>query len=531
MRYLLHRLVDDAAAREPTRDAVRCRGEALTYEGLARQVNGLAHELVARGVRRGDRVGVLLGKGVACAVAIHAIMKAGAAYVPLDPSAPASRHAFIVEDCGLKVLISEPRRRRQLAQLAEHTQALAHVLGVEDERGTGMSWEQVAQAARDDGPVVTVTEQDPCYILYTSGSTGTPKGIMHSHRSAMAWAEVSAAEHQLVPADRISNYAPLHFDLSTLDYFAGVLAACTMVMVPEEHARMPASLAQLLEEEALTLFYTVPFALIQLVTSQALDGRELPALTRVLFGGEPMTIKHLRRLQQLLPHVSFCNVYGPTEVNGCTRYYVPPIEADDAPSLPIGSVYANVEALVIDAQGTPVVDGEQGELAIRAPTMMRGYWNREDLMASAYHDEPRYPACSPDRFYRTGDLVARRADGSFDFIGRADRLIKTRGCRVDLDEIEATLAACEGVLEAAVFPVTDGTGTLAVHAAARQAPDGDLTAAPLQRALKARLPAYAVPVALKVVDEFPRTTSGKVDRRALRREAEADSNNNNAQPA
>ncbi|MEO0974189.1 MAG: AMP-binding protein, partial [Pseudomonadota bacterium] len=347
------------------------------------------------------------------------------------------------------------------------------------------------------------------------------KGIMHSHRSALAWAEVAAREHQLVADDRISNYAPLHFDLSTLDFFAGALAASTMVMIPEEHMRMPASLATLLEEEALSLFYTVPFALIQLVTSASLEARELPALRRVLFGGEPMTIKHLRRLQQLLPHVAFCNVYGPTEVNGCTRYFVPPLAADDAPSLPIGTPYANVEAIVVDAAGNLVASGERGELAIRAPTMMRGYWNREDLMEGAFVELQRYPACTPDRFYRTGDLVAQRDDGNFEFLGRADRLIKTRGCRVDLDEIEATLAACDGVAEAAVFPVTDATGTLAVYAAARALEEEEVTARHLLGQLKARLPSYAVPVAMEVVEAFPRTSTGKIDRRALRASAES----------
>lgn len=520
MRYLLTHLVDETAQRLADHEAIRCRDESLTYGELSRRSNQLAHTLVERGVRRGDRVGLLMNKTVDCAVTIHGIMKAGAAYVPLDPGAPTARLAFVVRDCGIRHMVSESRKRNALKALGQEGIVFDSVIGLpadEEPASPCVSWAAVANASPEAPPDTGTMEQDLCYILYTSGSTGVPKGIMHTHRSALAWAEVSAAAYELTWQDRISNYAPLHFDLSTLDYFAGALAGATTVMIPEEHTRLPASLSALLETERLTLFYTVPFALIQLVTSGTVPSRDLSALRWILFGGEPIPTKHLRELMRLLPHVRFVNVYGPTEVNGCTHFPIPAIADDSDSPVSIGRPYPNVEALIVDSENQPVPPGDPGELLIRAPTMMAGYWGREDLNDRAFYVRERFTGFE-ERFHRTGDLVQTESDGTIRFLGRKDRQLKVRGCRVDLDEVEAALVTHESIDEAAVFAVRDAVGMVELQAAALPGDGSTATVADLKKHLRGRLPPYAVPGRLDVVNRFPRTSTGKIDRRALEAE-------------
>ena len=515
MLYLLSQAVDRAAGRDPAHPAIRYGGRTLTYGELAARSNQLAHALVDDGVRRGDRVGIFMPKRLESAIAIHGSMKAGAAYVPLDPAAPAARIAFILRDCGIRHVITEPGRLPVLRQ-AVGDDPLDTVLGTPSAEGCArraLTWEDIA-ASPATLPDTGTMEQDLAYILYTSGSTGVPKGVMHTHRSALAFAEIAAHTYGLHAGDRLSNHAPLHFDLSTLDYFAGAVAGATTVVIPESHTKLPASLSKLMEDERLTVLYAVPFALIQLLLHGALEKRSLPALRWVLFGGEPFPPKHLRALMAALPQAKFVNVYGPTEVNGVTHYPVPPLaDGDDAP-VPIGMPYGNVETLIVDAGDTPVEPGEAGLLLVRSPTMMRGYWARPDLNARAFYRRPVF-GLYEDVFHRTGDLVRERPDGNLDFLGRRDRQIKTKGYRVELDEIEAALLQHPAVEAAAAFPVDDGDGSQRIEAAVTLRAGAALSAAELTHDAASRLPPYAVPERLAILREFPRTSTDKIDRLRL----------------
>lgn len=521
MRFLLPHLIDAGAAARPDHPAIRCRDEELSYRELAARANGLAHALVEDGVLPGERVGIFMPKCVECAVALYGIMKAGAVYVPLDPTAPRERLEFVIRDCGIRRLVVHPRKRAMLGKLAASNdlEAVFGIDGPADLAARVIAWSDMPAAAAP--PATDITEDDLCYILYTSGSTGVPKGIMHTHRSALAWARVAASTYGLGHEDRISNYAPLHFDLSTLDYFAGALAQATTVLFPEEHLKLPASLAGLIANERLTVFYTVPFALIQLLLHGALEKHDWRHLRWVLFGGEPMGVRHLAALMARWPDARFSNVYGPTETNGCTYHVLPGVPDPDAGPLPIGRMYENAEALVVDAAGQEVATGEAGELLVRAGTTMRGYWGRPDLNEAVFHFRQRYEGL-PEVFVRTGDIVREDEAGILEFHGRRDRLVKTRGYRVELDEVEAVLAAHPLVEEAAAFAVPDDSGSVLIHAAATLAAAGE-QAEPADETqirtllghLKSRLPGYAVPVRLDVLPEFPRTTTGKIDRRAL----------------
>jgi acyl-coenzyme A synthetase/AMP-(fatty) acid ligase len=264
----------------------------------------------------------------------------------------------------------------------------------------------------------------------------------------------------------------------------------------------------------MTFWYSVPFALIQLLLRGALEQRDLSSLRWVLFGGEPFPAKYLRQLMERLPQARFSNVYGPAEVNQCTYYHLPGPPQDDSEAIPIGQVWDNAEGLVLDENDQSVPAGEPGELVVRTPTMMRGYWGRPDLNERAFYYRPVFEHYQ-DRFYRTGDLVQEQPDGSLLFLGRKDRQIKTRGYRVEMDEVEKALASHPQVEECAAYAVPEAEGSQTIEAALIMKAGAQVGEAELRRFLAGLLPPYALPAALVFYEAFPRTGSGKIDRRAL----------------
>jgi len=442
--------------------------------------------------------------------------------VPLDPGAPLPRIEGIIRHCGIRCLVSHSAKQRELRDLLTNALIpLDGLIGVTDVGAVGVeqiSWDDVrqlpAKAPEPDG----LTEQDLAYIMYTSGSTGPPKGMMHTHHSGLSYAGAAASLYDVTFEDRLSNHSPLHFDMSTFDYFSGPLVGACTVIIPEAYAKLPASLSQLIEDERLSVWYSVPFALIQLLLHGALSQRDLSALRHVMFGGEPFPSKYLAGLMQRLPNAQFCNVYGPAEVNQCTYYFVPDDWPADAPPVPLGKIWDNAEGIVIDEAGGLQKPGQAGELLIRSPTMMRGYWNRPELNAHAFYERPVTEDVN-DRFYRTGDLVIEQEDGELRFLGRLDRQVKVRGFRIELDEVESALVSHRLVEEAAVYAVPCLDGTLDIQASVCLKEPGACAADELVKHLAGLLPGYANPSHIETMDAFPRTTSGKIDRNLLRDQA------------
>ena len=232
--------------------------------------------------------------------------------------------------------------------------------------------------------LTAMANNDPAYLLFTSGSTGQPKGILHSHHSGLAYARLAADTYGLSHNDRLANFAPLHFDQSTFDFYAGPLRGATTIMIPPGYAIATQSLASLMADERITIWYSVPSILIQLVMRDALVDKNLSALRWVLFGGEPFPPKHLKKLISILPEAQFSNVYGPTEVNQCTYHHVTK-DWDTQTELPIGRPWSSTEAMVVDEQNQSLGPDNVGELLIRSPTMMLGYWQRPDLNKAAFY--------------------------------------------------------------------------------------------------------------------------------------------------
>lgn len=487
----------------PKADAVIFGDQSLTFAGLADRAARLAGRLKALGVQRGDRIGISLQRGLEMPVAVYGVMLAGAAYVPIDPTAPPDRMQHILRDCGIGVLITQEARADQIARAAPGT-GLHSVIGVAAPLDglTTLPFD----AALDSPPHrETLGPDDLAYIIFTSGSTGVPKGLTHTHASALSFARMAADLYDLGPKDRMAATSALHFDMSCMEMFAGLLSGACIVMVPEAHAMMPASLAQLLEDQRITTLYTVPFQLIRLVEAGALEARDLRALRLVIHAGEPMPPRPIAELRAVLPHARFSNFYGPAEVNGVTHWDHAPDGTDPTAPVPIGYACAHAD-LLIDGE-----TADSGELLVATPAMMRGYWRRPDLDATCFVTRPGTDG-TPQRYYRTGDLVRRGPDGALMLLGRADRQVKLRGYRVELDEVELALEAHPAVSEAAALLSAD---MLRILAFVRLAPEQTAQEAALREIAALRLPSHAVPASIRVLPQFPRTATGKIDRRRL----------------
>lgn len=510
--FLVHSPVEFFARTTPDRPALSYRGSEMSYGELDEQSNQLANALTQSGIAQGDRVGIYMRKGLELGVAIYGILKAGGVFVPLDPFMPAERVDFMIGDCGIDHLVTADHMAESVKRL-DSTHDL-RVFGIDrNTQFDDMSWEQI-RSFPSDPPNVWIIDQDLAYIMYTSGSTGLPKGMMHTHHGSISYARWGALHVGLQAADRVASHAPLHFDLSIFDFFSTAQSGACVVLVPEAVTRLPASWTEYIESEEISCVFTVPFALIEMLERGAMDQRDLSSLRWILFGGEPFPPKHLRNLMEALPDVRFTNVYGPAEAPSCTAYDIPGPPTDFDEPIPIGTVSRNSAGLILDEDDNECRDGEPGELCIRSSTLTKGYWNRPDLNEKAFFLRNGLGPF-PDVFYRTGDVVVRHEDGLLRFLGRRDRMIKTRGHRVELDEIEAALATHASVSEAATFAVPDQMGSKEIRAFVKLLEGETVAPSDVLRHAATKLPPYAIPAELNIVDEFPRTTSGKIDRRQL----------------
>lgn len=518
---LLPHLITRAAAARPDSPAVVMDGVTLTYGDLETRSTQFARSLVERGVRRGDRVGLWLPKSPDAVVALYGAMKAGAAYVPVDPNAPPARLAYIARDCAIAALVTTTDRANALDE-AFAGDAPMRAVWFADPRGgaevprvaglPGVPWSALAAESAASW-VSPAAEDDLAYILYTSGSTGEPKGVMLSHRNARSFTDWAAERFALTAADRVANHAPFHFDLSTFDLFSTAFAGAALYPVSPRIFSFPAAVAKQWANDRLSVWYCTPSSLTLMLTRGGLDKLDLSALRVLLFAGEVFPIKYLRQLMALAPQARFANLYGPTETNVCTWLEVAELPADDTP-LPIGRACPFDEAWVLDESLQPVPEGGVGELWIRGASVMQGYWGKPERTALALQPLAGMPGASGNA-YRTGDLVRQRPDGNLEFLGRRDHQVKTRGYRVELGEIETRLSAHAAVDEAVVVAIPDDEITNRLKAVVVLKPGAGLTTDDLKQHCAGTLPRYMVPETIEFRAQLPRTSSGKVDRRAL----------------
>ena len=509
MTYNLAQIIEHTAKRFPDKEAFKCLDDSITYAELDIKANKLASCLLERGVVKGDRVAIYMNRCLDTAVAVYGIIKSGAAFVVIDPFSPINRALTIMNDCGIRHLITTPSLSIKAVKISEKAPFLDSIIGISKEINTGViSWENVFSRSLDGFCIPEILEQDLASILYTSGSTGIPKGIMHTHRSLLSLARLESELHNSDEKDIIANLAPLHFDQSLFGYFSGPLVGAKTVIFPDAYVKLPASLSKLVAQEKVTLWFSVPLILIQLLKHGQIDKYDFSSLRWVRFGGEVFPIKQLRELMQKWPHAKFINSYGPSEIARCTYYILEKPPTSDNP-IPLGTVWKNTEYLIIDKNNDEVKKGEPGELVVRTATMMSGYWNNKELTEKSLLRKP-VAAGFDYVFYRTGDLVHENDKNELMFLGRIDRQIKLRGFRIELGEIEAVLLNNEFVEEAAAL-IVEKDELKEIIVMARLTTNASINPIDLQKFCKERLPVYAIPNEIRILDNMPRTANGKVD--------------------
>ncbi len=490
----------------------------LTYDKLGQLSDRLRDRLLAIGVKRGDRVGLYLRKSADAVISIFGALKAGGAYVPVDPTGPAPRNAYIHNNCGVKAVIIE---QKFLAAYQEEIGKLGPVpyLIVLDDVGGGVPLEEALDAldTQSQAAVQQTVISDPddlAYILYTSGSTGTPKGVMLSHHNAMGFVDWCSQVFEPLTSDIFSSHAPFHFDLSILDIFVSLRHGASVVIIGEEVGKEPEGLARLISEQQISVWYSAPSTLSLLAQFGKIPEHDFSKLRMVLFAGEVMPIVHLRSFKSQVPAPRYFNLYGPTETNVCTWYEIPStIPEDRVEPYPIGRTCSHLESLVVDPDGQPVNKGAEGELCISGSNVMQGYWGLPEQTARSFLPGE----ASGRRWYRTGDIVTELDDGIYRYIGRRDRMVKKRGYRVELGEIEVCLYRHPAIHEAAVVAVLNENSEVRINAHLSIRGSEHPSLIKLKTFCSQHLPVYMVPDRFIFHDALPKTSTDKIDYQTLTR--------------
>ncbi|MFQ5428705.1 MAG: amino acid adenylation domain-containing protein [Phycisphaerae bacterium] len=501
----LYDLLLEAAGRHGSHTAIEFGDRRLTYDGLRDAADRLAGLLIDRDVGSGQCVAFCFRKSIDAIIALFAIIRTGATYVPLDPAWPADRLSTICEDADIRLWLGTAPPPAGVAG------AEAAIVSAPDSSNAVRlaSWESHDPAGQAPEP----PRDGLANILYTSGSTGRPKGVRITTRSLLHLSEWAVDTFDLSPADRMANHAPYNFDISTLDIFGAVRAGATMCPVPESTRMFPYQTAKFIADRRITVWYSVPSALIMMQLRGSLPEHDLSSLRHVLFAGEVMPKPALKAIAQAIPQATPANLFGPTETNVCTWHRVEEADLCTDTPLPIGRPIRQTRIWIMNEQGVPVDQGQAGELWVAGPTVTDGYFGDAALTASRLVPAPD----GSGRAYRTGDRVRARADGVLLFEGRIDRMIKCRGHRIEPGEVEAVLLKHPEIREAAVVPVPDPVFGNRLRACVALG-EG---CAPDERAFREfcgrHLPVYMLPDEWAFFDSLPRTDRDKVDLQRLMR--------------
>lgn len=518
MTRRLQDLLTASAERSPGSTALLLGDEVMTYADLAATTDRIARVLIERGVRPGDRVGVLAAKAPWTIAALIGTLKAGGVYVPVDSASPAPRVARIVRSAEPTVLLADATATGLIDGLVgEGVDDL--VVGSLAEPLTGARF--TSAFARDDIAAVDASAPqvarapDLAHLLFTSGSTGEPKGVMITHEMVSAFVDWALGHFGTKPGDRISGHPPLHFDLSTFDIYATLAAGAQLHLVPASLGLDARRTASFIRDHELTQWFSVPSVLTYLARFDAVAQDDFPALERLLWCGEVLPTPVLAHWMRRLPHVRFTNLYGPTEATIASSYYdVPEVPVDESVPVPIGVPCDGERLLVLDPEDTtreaPV--GQIGELHIGGVGLSPGYWRDQEKTDAAFVAGP-----DGERIYRTGDLARTDEDGVVHFLGRTDSQIKSRGYRIELGEVESAVNTVAGVRECAVVGVdTGGFEGTTICCAYSVVAGQELPVAELRKRVTALLPRYMIPARWEELEGLPKNVNGKIDRPALR---------------
>ncbi|MBI3898385.1 MAG: amino acid adenylation domain-containing protein [Gammaproteobacteria bacterium] len=500
---LIHQLVETQVQKTPTATAVVCNKQSLTYRELNQRANQLAHHLIEHGIRPDDRVAVCIERGVEMVIGLLGILKAGAAYVPIDPCYPIERLAFMLADSAPSMLLTQATRRQRLPVGKWPTLMLDDPVFA-------------LQPTYDPDPVALgLTASHLAYVIYTSGSTGKPKGVAMEHQALMNllhWQHRSNA----YSCPRTAQFAALGFDVAFQEIFSTIGFGGELVLIPDDDIRRDSSaLAAFLGAQQIERLF-IPFSALKPLAHAIVEQQlALPTLQAVITAGEQLRIEPM--IQQCFRQLRSCrlyNHYGPTETHVATSFLLVEQVNEWTALPPIGRPIDNTQLYVLDRERQPVPIGVAGEIYIGGAGVARGYLNRPALTAERFVSDP-YNRHADARLYRTGDLGRWRADGTLEYLGRNDFQVKIRGFRIEPGEIEAQLLACADVREAVVVARAEGADHRRLIAYVIAQPGKEIPAATLREQLNEHLPNYMVPSAFVVLEHWPLTPNGKLDRAAL----------------
>ncbi|WP_256347747.1 non-ribosomal peptide synthetase, partial [Pseudomonas gingeri] len=500
--HTLHQLFEGRAQRTPQAVAVIDGERQLTYGELNRRANRLARHLRKQGVRADARVAICVERGLSMIVGLLAILKAGGAYVPLDPTSPMERLAYQVQDSQPVVVLVQGATRELLGALA------VPVLDLDRE-----SWQDESD---EDLVLPELTPRHLAYVIYTSGSTGLPKGVMIEHRQVV---RLFAATRHWFDFNEQDVWALFHsfaFDFSVWEIWGALVHGAHLLIVPQGVSRSPDDFHALLCTAGVTILNQTPSAFRQLIVAQGQSPLK-HSLRQVIFGGEALDPTILKPWYARVANAGtqLVNMYGITETTVHVTYHA--LMAADAQLSgvsPIGRRIPDLQLYLLDERREPVPVNVVGELYVGGAGVARGYLNRPELTAERFIADP-FSGRAEARLYKTGDLGRWLADGSLEYLGRNDDQVKIRGFRIELGEIEARLAACDGVREAVVIAREDEPGDQRLVAYIIAHDGRKPLAADLRGQLLLTLADYMVPSAFVLLERFPLTTNGKLDRKAL----------------
>jgi amino acid adenylation domain-containing protein len=485
----VHGVFADRVRARPEAVAVEDDRDCLTYAELDRRASALAAAIVRRG-GPGGFVGVLLGRSVQTVVALLAVLKAGAAYVPLDPAYPRARLVDMVEQCRATLVLTTAAVREQVGEIADD------VLLVEEDQP------DAATPARSRH-----LPSDPAYVMFTSGTTGRPKAVVVSHHNVVNLA--TAADYvELGPERTVLHFAPTSFDASTFEIWGALLNGARLVVATADLLDSD-RLGDLLTHHRVDTMWLTAALFHRIVDT---DLNALRSVTQLLSGGDVLSADHVRRALAAMPGRIVVNGYGPTETTtfACCHRMSAPEEV--VQPVPIGRAIPGARLYIMTRDGAPATPGEEGELWIAGAGVSLGYWWDQEEDSRKFVAEPGRPG---SRAYRSGDLVRSRGDGVLEFLGRIDDQVKIRGYRIEPAEVEAALVGQPTVCRAAVTAEQFGAGDKRLVAYLVLSDGAELEVPRLRRALSEKLPAHLVPARYVVLDDLPVTRNGKVDRRAL----------------